>query len=276
VPPAGITIDENTSVRYELDKDSDGYVNNALYCEINYQGNVALYCKTVPTGDISVRLYFSQVERIGTEKVLYGLSNENDLTAYIDTGYAFTENLDVRTEVVFRHLTTNVGNSNICGMYGSASNRVNWIGIAGTSVGVGIGSVTMASNAGIIPIAQTNVKNKILVDSNVTTMTQDIYLNGEFERTKEFTGSLTHATHGYQIFDVPSYSSGWGRRAQVIYGLKLWHGGTLVRNMIPVPMGDTQYSSTPAPAHGMWDTVTQQYYTNARTNPGDGFSIVDA
>ena len=52
-----------------------------------------------------------------------------------------------------------------------------------------------------------------------------------------------------------------------IYGFKLWqyHGGPLLRNLIPVPAGDTTYSSVPAPSDCFWDDVSSQYMQNAGT-----------
>jgi len=57
-----------------------------------------------------------------------------------------------------------------------------------------------------------------------------------------------------------------------IYGAKLLIGGVLKHDFIPVPTGNTDYSSVPAPSNCMWDTVTQKYFETAG---GGAFGIVE-
>jgi len=43
----------------------------------------------------------------------------------------------------------------------------------------------------------------------------------------------------------------------------------LIRDLIPVPKDDTQYSTTPAPSNCMWDTITKTYFENKGTGSFD-------
>ena len=51
-----------------------------------------------------------------------------------------------------------------------------------------------------------------------------------------------------------------------MYSCKIYDTDILVRNFVPVPQGDTTYSTTPAPSNCMWDKITQQYFENVGTN----------
>jgi len=61
--------------------------------------------------------------------------------------------------------------------------------------------------------------------------------------------------------------------AGTIYGVKVWirsniddlSDGSLVFDGVPVPIGDTQYSATPAPSNCLWDKVSQRYFENNGT-----------
>jgi len=46
------------------------------------------------------------------------------------------------------------------------------------------------------------------------------------------------------------------------YGIKIWSGTSLVRDLVPVERGNYDYSSIPAPENCFWCRETEQYYTS--------------
>ena len=50
-----------------------------------------------------------------------------------------------------------------------------------------------------------------------------------------------------------------------MFGCRMKRDGVLVRDMIPVPAGDTRYSATPAPSNCLWDMVSKAYFENKGT-----------
>ena len=56
-----------------------------------------------------------------------------------------------------------------------------------------------------------------------------------------------------------------------MYSCQIYDNDVLVRDFVPVPQGDTTYSTTPAPSNCMWDKVSQAYFQNNGTG---SFGIV--
>jgi hypothetical protein len=53
------------------------------------------------------------------------------------------------------------------------------------------------------------------------------------------------------------------------YSVKVWRDNILVADLIPVPAGNTTYSTTPAPSNCMFDLVRGQYFENQGTGNFD-------
>ena len=87
--------------------------------------------------------------------------------------------------------------------------------------------------------------------------------------TLNSTNSIANATfdNGFGVFIFSLNTSGnpTVTGAAKCRTFKLYKAGVLMFSGIPVPAGDTQYSSTPAPSNCMFDNVSKTYFVNQGT-----------
>ena len=108
------------------------------------------------------------------------------------------------------------------------------------------------------PLSNISVGTYYLVkDKNVTTVTGDSY---------QYTAS------GYVDFETncpleifacntSSLTELKSKNSTTIHAvIKIYDNDILKHELYPIPLGDTQYSDTPAPQNAIWDEITQKYY----------------
>ena len=92
------------------------------------------------------------------------------------------------------------------------------------------------------------------------------FVNGELlaDITASFNPININLTlFSHSVFEMANFLS--SPFSGAIYRATIYENDVLIRDFIPVPKGNTDYSTIPAPSNCMWDTVTQTYFQNAGT-----------
>lgn len=161
---------------------------------------------------------------------------------YINTG--IYTNINSSFELVVALATLSTSAASICGSRISNVNSSCIAGIDRTGIFVDFGSYQTNRLTYSTPVAEViytihNSKDERSVGSDVQTIT----FSGSFSDTLEF-----------YLFKINGTS--WSALRIRIYSFKMWDGSTLVRDMIPVRVGQVGY---------MYDKVSKQLFGNAGT-----------
>lgn len=192
-------------------------------------------------------------------------------TQYIDTGYVMSSN----TEKIYAdYEKTDVSNS--VSIFGaekniSGSNRSFTLIPYGTNtstiyIGDNSSSLSLPSEANVryrttLEANGGNLKVSVLkVSDNTTTTNTTTYTVNN--------GNLTAVTNSIILFGNHT-SSGYSQLSTVkIYSFKLWDNGVLKRNLVPVSRKSDNVL-------GMYDTVSNVFYTNAGTGTFTAGSVIE-
>lgn len=178
----------------------------------------------------------------------YGLMNDSG--SWIDTEY-----VPNRSDVIIELDTkVNVGSS------------LRYNGIYNQPDAFSLGSFDLDGNKAIFWYGNTGrtksgvdwtSRHKLKIDAS----TKTYYIDGDLISSFNDSDTNTNITANFYIF---GYNTGTGTVAgtgsRTIYSLKIWEGEDLVRYYIPVEVGSTLYSATPAPSNCMIDIVNGVYY----------------
>ena len=90
---------------------------------------------------------------------------------------------------------------------------------------------------------------------NIHTLTGEgkRYVNDDL--INEYTGSILTQVDSFYLWGKGTYRY----PNTVYYGVRMWKGGVLQRELIPIIAGSNRHSEIPAPSHCFWDTVSEQY-----------------
>ena len=171
---------------------------------------------------------------------------------FIDVGFA--PNQDTKVEVEYEPLepASSYGgsnyNSHIFGSYEIIKDFMLFDrGVEEQPVYVGYG--TVRENQPIDAFSRTERTHCVLSKDG-------LYIDGVQKKT--FTAQTFQSQYSMRIFSVGGIVIQATRTK--LYSLKVWDDNILIRDFIPVPIGSTRYSTSPAPSNCLWCTVTEQYY----------------
>ena len=179
---------------------------------------------------------------------------------YIDLGLPFTGDMSYRVKVLSLANITN----GIIGARASASSQVNMVNFSNTASSRPPNTDTMRWGYGTsATLYQHPVETDVWYDIYCNKNTLSINDELRYTATANNTGNAgTALLFAYRNADTVGGVSG----PKKIAFCQVWSStDELVRDLVPVPQGSTQYSTIPAPSNCMWDNVTQQYFENRGT-----------
>ena len=183
---------------------------------------------------------------------------------YIDLGIPFTGDMSYRVKVMS---LDNISNG-VIGARASASSQVNVVNISNTASSRPPNTDTLRWGYGTsATLYQYSVETNVWYDiySNRNTLS----INGELRYTTSANSTGYPGTALLFAYRTGA-DIGGANGPKKIALCQVWSNtDELVRDMIPVPQGSTQYSTTPAPSNCMWCRVTNKYYTNQGTGQFD-------
>jgi len=182
------------------------------------------------------------------QRTLYGLVFTG--TQYIDSLFSPKHSSRVEIDTV---MTTAVGNRAVFGARSgyNLDSFVLWCYAEGTPRSdYNVSNIGMSSS--IMPF---NQRLHIDKNRNVT------YVDGVIGATSP-AGTFSCA-HNLFIGCLNHVGSPSNFYTGTVYSCKIYDNNVLVRDFVPVPMGSTAYSATPAPSNCLWDMCAQQYFENA-------------
>ena len=177
---------------------------------------------------------------------------------YIDLGLPFSGDMSYRVKV----LSLDNRSNGVIGARASASSQVNVVNISNTASSRPPNTDTLRWGYGTSATLyqapfETNVWYDMHSNRNV------LSINGELRYTAA--ANSTGYTGTALLFAYRNSADiGGVNSPKKIEFCQVWSSaGELVRDLVPVPQGSTQFSTTPASSNCMWDKVTQQYFENA-------------
>ena len=185
-------------------------------------------------------------------------------TQYINTGIVGSSNLRVMVDCVIE--SSSAGDT---GMFGSrvsyGSNDFSFWSNSGSDNSI----LTSFNNYQTITHNKALLGQRITIDKNknVTTITP-----GNYSATSPVVSFSNTLPMFLGIVNNNGTAVSTRRFNGTMFSCQISDNDVLVRDFVPIPQGNTKYSSTPAPSNCMWDKVTQQYFENAGTG---NFGIAD-
>lgn len=180
---------------------------------------------------------------------------ESTGTQWIDTGIYGTEHHGLEIEFSFTALNSNY-TGRLCGVR-TGSEVKDAFAYISTYLGNLAPSTTyyVSSNNGVPYISAQNLDlNKHIISVNIENDQKSYFDNTEIAtsgQTTPYTHSVTTCifrAYNASAYDSPTYAK--------VYSVKITDKSTLVRNFIPARRNSDNVV-------GMWDTVTQTFFTNA-------------
>lgn len=181
---------------------------------------------------------------------------ENQINAYIDTGYAPNYNNDIHIKIGFARTNAATGYRYcILSDYVTTSNYTTSIEINTSNAARFYRSGVVDATLGTVSV---NDYNKMTVDYNSTTHNYNVTLNND-----SVTGTMSSYNTGTDpntmlLFVDQAKRFATFNKPLRIYGLKIAENGVLIRHMIPC------YRKSDS-VIGMYDRVNNVFYTNAGT-----------
>ena len=113
------------------------------------------------------------------------------------------------------------------------------------------GSIMLSPDGNAFVGNNTNLAKEQMINQFVNASSKNLYLFSINDNPP--------APEGNPIFNVTPAS-------MKLYSLKAYNFmGGLIADMVPVPLGNTDYSAAPAPSNCLWDKVRNQYFENIGT-----------
>lgn len=195
--------------------------------------------------------YFDPMGSIGGSKKLYALVSTG--TQYINTGINGTG--DTRVYEVCSRVNTTISFS-----FGSRNNSVSGLFLFAFLASFRSDYNTTSTTGGT---TQTNTYYTIDMNRNVC----NVY-NPDGSTNAILTTTYASFTNSNPIYVFAGTEKGGDPVSRGSFKKKLfriYRNDILLFDGIPVPAGDTQYSSTPAPSNCMFDNVSKTYFVNQGT-----------
>ena len=176
---------------------------------------------------------------------------------YIDTEYA-VQNNHMTVEIDFSPMASPSGNST----YGAeVANPYNYTIIPYSTSGTSASRTFYTGNASSGFSFSFTLGARWELRAQAHSGLQTLIVNGQVVDTRNYNGTVVNV-RPIHIFANNRLTGAQQFSAMKLYSFKLYDNNNLVRDLIPVPQGNTSYSATPAPSNCLWCKVTNRYYVN--------------